>query len=108
MIKGVYILESLIMEYDIHIKNGEIIDGTGAPKFKSDIVIDKGKIIGIFPPENGDIRDDSEKHFLSNFKAKQTFDAKNKIISPGFIDVHTHDDDNVFLLFPQFSLPAHL
>ena len=31
--------------FDIHIKNGEIIDGTGAPKFKSDIVIDKGKII---------------------------------------------------------------
>ncbi|MDC0227956.1 D-aminoacylase [Alphaproteobacteria bacterium] len=83
--------------YDIHIKNGEIIDGTGAPKFKSDIVIDKGKIIGVFPPENADVRDIAENHFLSNFKAKQTFDAKNKIISPGFIDVHTHDDDNVFL-----------
>ena len=38
MIKALKILESLIMEYDIHIKNGEIIDGTGAPKFKSDIV----------------------------------------------------------------------
>ncbi len=83
--------------YDIHIKNGEIIDGTGAPKFKSDIVIDKGKIIGIFPPENADVRNVLENHFLSNFKAKQTFDAKNKIISPGFIDVHTHDDNNVFL-----------
>ena len=32
--------------FDVHIKNGEVIDGTGAPKFKSDIVIDKGKIIG--------------------------------------------------------------
>ena len=83
--------------YDIHIKNGEVIDGTGAPKFKSDIVIDNGKIIGVFPPENGDVRDPSENHFLSNFKAKYTLDAENKIISPGFIDVHTHDDDNVFL-----------
>ena len=83
--------------YDIHIKNGEIIDGTGAPKFKSDIVIDKGKIIGIFPPENADVRDVAENHLLSYIKAKQAFDAKNKIISPGFIDVHTHDDDNVFL-----------
>ena len=83
--------------YDVHIKNGEVIDGTGAPKFKSDIVIDNGKIIGIFPPENGDVRDPSENHFLSNFKAKYTLDAENKIISPGFIDVHTHDDDNVFL-----------
>ena len=83
--------------YDVHIKNGEVIDGTGAPKFKSDIVIDNGKIIGVFPPENGDVRDPSENHFLSNFKAKYTLDAENKIISPGFIDVHTHDDDNVFL-----------
>ena len=83
--------------YDVHIKNGEVIDGTGAPKFKSDIVIDNGKIIGVFPPENGDVREPSENHFLSNFRAKQIFDAKNKIISPGFIDVHTHDDDNVFL-----------
>ena len=85
------------MEYDIHVKNGEIIDGTGAPKFKSDIVIDKGKIIGIFPPENGDVRNVSDNHFLSNFTAKYTFNADGKIISPGFIDVHTHDDDNVFL-----------
>ena len=83
--------------YDVHIKNGEVIDGTGAPKFKSDIVIDNGKIIGVFPHENGDVRDPSENHFLSNFKAKYTLDAENKIISPGFIDVHTHDDDNVFL-----------
>ena len=58
---------------------------------------DKGKIIGVFPAENGDIRDLSENHFLSNFKAKHTINAENKIISPGFIDVHTHDDDNVFL-----------
>ena len=61
--------------YDVHIKNGEVIDGTGAPKFKSDIVIDNGKIIGVFPPENGDVREPSENHFLSNFKAKQTFDS---------------------------------
>ena len=49
--------------YDVHIKNGEVIDGTGAPKFKSDIVIDNGKIIGVFPPENGDVRDPSENHY---------------------------------------------
>jgi len=56
--------------YDIHIKNGEIIDGTGAPKFKSDVVVDKGKIIGVFPSNHDDVREKSDKHFLSNFKAK--------------------------------------
>ena len=82
--------------YDIHIKNAEVIDGTGAPKFKSDVVVDKGKIIGVFPSNHDDVRDKSEKHFLSNFKAKNTINAEGKIISPGFIDVHTHDDHNVF------------
>ena len=77
--------------YDIHIKNGEIIDGTGAPKFRSDIVIDKGKIIGVFPAENGDVRDPSENHFLSNFTAKLTINAENKIISPGFIESNMTD-----------------
>ena len=85
-----------MFKYDLHIKNGEIIDGTGAPKFKADIVVDKGKIIGVFCPDNDDIRDASDNHYLSNFTAKLTIDADNKIISPGFIDVHTHDDENVF------------
>ena len=85
-----------MFKYDLHIKNGEIIDGTGAPKFKADIVVDKGKIIGVFCPDNDDIRDASDNHYLSNFTAKRTIDADNKIISPGFIDVHTHDDENVF------------
>ena len=43
--------------YDIHIKNGEVIDGTGAPKFKSDVIIDKGKIIGFFPYHHDDVRE---------------------------------------------------
>ena len=82
--------------YDIHIRNGEVIDGTGAPKFKSDVIIDKGKIIGVFPSHHDDVREKSDNHFLSNFKARKTINAEGKIISPGFIDVHTHDDHNVF------------
>ena len=59
-------------------------------------MLDKGKIIGVFCPDNEDIRDKSENHFLSNFKAKKVVNAEHKVVSPGFIDVHTHDDDNVF------------
>ena len=80
--------------FDVHIKNGEVIDGTGAPKFKSDIVIDKGKIIGVFPAENGDVRDPSENHFLSNFRAKHTINAENKIVSPQIINSHNTIDRN--------------
>jgi len=85
-----------MFKYDLHIKNAEVIDGTGAPKFKADIIVDKGRIIGVFNPDNIDIRDPSENHFLSNFTAKNSVNALNMIVSPGFIDVHTHDDENVF------------
>jgi N-acyl-D-amino-acid deacylase len=85
-----------MFEYDLHIKNAEVIDGTGAPKFKADIIVDKGRIIGVFNPDNIDIRYPSENHFLSNFSVKNSINALNMIVSPGFIDVHTHDDENVF------------
>ena len=66
-------------KYDLHIKNGEVIDGTGAPKFKADIVVDNGKIIGVFCPENKDVRDPSENHFLSNFQQQQSLMQKIKL-----------------------------
>ena len=65
---------------DILIKNGKIIDGTGNPWFYGDIAIRKDKILAI-----GN---------LDYIKAKQTIDAKGHVISPGFIDVHTHIEGN--------------
>ena len=53
--------------YDIHIKNAEVIDGTGAPKFKSDVVVDKGKIIGVFPSNHDDVRDRVRETFSIKF-----------------------------------------
>lgn len=61
---------------DILIKNGKIIDGTGNPWFYGDIAIRKNKILAI-----GN---------LDYMKGKLIIDAKKQVISPGFIDVHTH------------------
>ncbi|MBO88334.1 MAG: D-aminoacylase [Rickettsiales bacterium] len=64
--------------YDLIIRNGEVIDGTGAPRRKADIGI------------QGDIIADIGN--LTGHKANVEFNAANRIVAPGFIDVHTHDD----------------
>ncbi|TFH13454.1 D-aminoacylase, partial [Candidatus Bathyarchaeota archaeon] len=65
------------MEYDYVIKNGKILDGTGNPWFYADVGIDEGIIRKI-----GRIDE----------KPEAVIDAKGYIISPGFIDIHSHSD----------------
>ncbi|MFT7598138.1 MAG: N-acyl-D-aspartate/D-glutamate deacylase [Acidimicrobiales bacterium] len=63
--------------YDVVIKNGTVIDGTGGPRQQTDVGIKDGKIATI-----GSIDTD----------AARTIDATGKMVTPGFIDVHTHYD----------------
>ncbi len=63
--------------YDLIIKNGTVIDGTGKPKYLADIAIANGII-----KEIGKI--DSQ--------AKRIIDAEENIVSPGWVDIHTHYD----------------
>ena len=66
-------------QYDVVIKNGKIVDGSGNSWFYGDVAITKGKIVSI-----GKI----------NGEAKKVIDAKGLIVAPGFIDVHTHIEGN--------------
>jgi N-acyl-D-aspartate/D-glutamate deacylase len=72
-------------EYDILIKNGSIVDGTGRSQYKGDVSVARGKIVEI-----GEVKGD----------AKELVDATNLIISPGFIDVHNHGDLSI-LYYPK-------
>ena len=63
--------------YDLIIENGLIYDGRGNKPFKADIAIRDKKIVKI-----GLIKEDS----------KQRIDADGKIVTPGFVDIHTHYD----------------
>ncbi len=65
-------------EHGIIIRGGEIIDGTGRSRFRGDVAIDDDRIAAI-----GDLAEDV---------ADTVIDARGRLISPGFIDVHTHDD----------------
>ncbi|VTU17843.1 D-aminoacylase [Variovorax sp. SRS16] len=67
--------------FDLLIRNGTVIDGTKAPRFDADVGITDGRIAAI-----GD---------LSQCTAVQTLDATGRIVAPGFIDSHTHDDQAV-------------
>jgi len=69
------------MNCDIIIRNGTVIDGTGKKRFVTDIAIKDGKII-----ETGN---------LEGVSAQNIIDAKNKIVCPGFIDIHSHVDFSV-------------
>ena len=68
------------MAYDIVIRNGTVVDGTGAAPFKADVAVQDGKIAKIGTVEE---------------TGKEEIDAKGCIVTPGFIDVHTHYDGHV-------------
>ncbi|MGB1749799.1 MAG: amidohydrolase family protein, partial [Dehalococcoidia bacterium] len=71
--------------YDLVIKNGTVVDGTGSPRFKADVAIKNDQIVAV-----GTIDDSGAK----------TVDATGKVVTPGFIDLHTHSD-NSFLIDPH-------
>lgn len=67
--------------YDLIIRNGTIVDGSGMPRFRGDVGIAQGKIAAI-----GKVRE----------SARETIDADGHIVAPGLIDAHTHMDAQVF------------
>ncbi len=69
------------MQYDLLIKNGTVVDGSGLPRFQADVGIAEGKIVAI-----GKIREN----------AREVIDAEGHVVSPGFVDGHTHMDAQVF------------
>lgn len=72
------------MDFDLLIKNGVVVDGTGADAFRADVGVRGGRIAAI-----GD---------LSEAAAKETIDAAGKCVCPGFIDPHTHADLSVLFV----------
>ncbi len=74
---------------DLLIRGGDIIDGTGAPPFRADLAVRDGRIAAV-----GSI----------DGTAARVLDAAGLAVSPGFIDVHAHDDGAVFSTPMDFKL----
>lgn len=66
--------------FDLVIRGGTVVDGTGGMPFESDVAIAGGKIVEIGTAVG---------------KGREEIDARDRIVTPGFIDVHTHYDGQV-------------
>src|SRR5205807_3543342 len=68
--------------YDLLLRNGRIVDGSGSPWYRADIAIRDDKIVRIAPSITE--------------PAKRIIDVSGQVIAPGFIDIHTHARRGIF------------
>ena len=81
---------------DIRIAGGTIIDGTGAPRTEGDIGIRDGRIVAV-----------GNEATAAAGPAERTIDASGQVVAPGFVDIHTHFDAQVFWDTTLSPSPLH-
>ena len=70
------------MALDLIVKNGMIVDGSGLPRYRGDVGVKDGKI--------------AEIGRINGAATAETVDAEGHVVTPGFVDVHTHMDAQIF------------
>ena len=70
------------MAFDLVVKNGMIVDGSGLPRYRGDVGVKDGKIVEIGR--------------INGAATAETLEAEGHVVTPGFVDVHTHMDAQIF------------
>jgi N-acyl-D-aspartate/D-glutamate deacylase len=70
--------------FDLVIRGGTVIDGTGTPGRRADVAIDAGRVAAI-----------SQDESLAAAEARTAIDATGRVVAPGFVDIHTHYDAQI-------------
>jgi N-acyl-D-amino-acid deacylase len=81
---------------DLVIRNGDVVDGSGAPRFGADVGIVGDRIVAIVRRDDGT---------AARLRAPLEIDATGRVVAPGFIDVHTHDD-TALIANPTMAMKA--
>jgi N-acyl-D-amino-acid deacylase len=69
--------------FDLVVKGGRLVDGTGSPSYLADVGIRGGRIVAIGK--------------LPDAKAARSIDATGLVVAPGFVDMHNHSDDSLLV-----------
>jgi N-acyl-D-amino-acid deacylase len=76
LLSAVVTAQNSTTQYDVIVRHGTVVDGTGAPRYRADVAIAGGSIARV-----GD---------LANARAEVDIDATGLFVAPGFINVHSH------------------
>jgi dihydroorotase/N-acyl-D-amino-acid deacylase len=77
---GLYIRQSSEFDYDVLIRRGWVINGSGQPRFAADVAVRDDRIVRV------------SREPLDPSRAARVIDATDRVVSPGFVDIHTHLD----------------
>jgi len=77
---GLYIRQRSTVDWDVLIRGGTVLDGSGRPGYRADVAVRGDRIVEVSPEP------------LDPRRAAQVVEAAGKVVSPGFVDIHTHLD----------------